>query len=221
MYIQISNILSSATLKAVQETLDQDEIFQHGAHTAGGRAKAVKHNVQLDESSKVGRGVIGTIKQSLLNHPVFQAAARPQGFARILISRYTEGMSYGAHVDAAMIDGMRTDLSFTLFLSGPETYEGGALTIQTAGAEDKIKLPAGALILYPSTTLHCVDPVTSGTRLAAVGWVRSLIRSGERRAILFDLDTALAGLGDRLKSDPNLDCLANVRNNLLRLWVDD
>jgi PKHD-type hydroxylase len=131
--------------------------------------------------------VLRKVEQALLHHEVFVAAARPKRLVRLLISRYEPGMTYGTHVDDALMDGVRPDLSFTLFLSDPATYEGGALVIEDTYGERMVKLPAGELILYPSTTLHRVDPVTSGVRLAAVGWVRSYVRDPEHREILFDL----------------------------------
>lgn len=130
-------------------------------------------------------------------------------------------MEYGAHVDDALMNGIRSDVSFTLFLSDPATYEGGELVIETSSGEDDIKLPAGSMIAYPSSSLHRVAPVTRGTRLAAVGWARSLIRDAGRRELLFDLDTARQSLFAREGKTAEFDLLSKTSANLLRMWVED
>ena len=156
-----------------------------------------------------------------MHHEVFVAAARPKRLVRLLISRYEPGMTYGTHVDDAMIDGVRTDLSFTLFLSDPASYEGGELVVEDSYGERAIKLSPGELILYPSTTLHRVEPVTAGLRLAAVGWLRSYVRDAERREILFDLETALRQVHAERGKTPVFDLLVKTRTNLLRRWAED
>jgi PKHD-type hydroxylase len=150
-----------------------------------------------------------------------ERAARPKAIVRLLISRYEPGMAYGTHVDDALMGGMRTDLSFTLFLCEPESYEGGALVMDDAYGEREVRLPAGELILYASTALHRVEPVTSGVRLAAVGWVRSFVRDSSRREVLFDLETALRGVHETAGKTPLFDLLAKTRTNLLRMWAED
>jgi PKHD-type hydroxylase len=130
-------------------------------------------------------------------------------------------MAYGTHVDDALMGGMRTDISFTLFLSDPESYDGGELVTESHAGEQPFKLPAGSLVLYPSTTLHRVEPVTRGSRLAAVGWVRSLVRDPARRELLFDLDTARKALFDRDGKSPEFDLLSKCGANLLRMWAED
>jgi len=140
---------------------------------------------------------------------------------REMFSRYDADMHYGTHVDDALMHGMRTDVSFTLFLSEPESYDGGELVIESAAGEEAVKLSAGSLIAYPSTTLHRVTAVTRGARLAAVGWARSLIREAARRELLFDLDTAPRALFDRDGKTAEYDLLAKSTANLMRMWVED
>jgi PKHD-type hydroxylase len=138
-----------------------------------------------------------------------------------MFSRYEGGMHYGSHVDDALMQGMRTDVSFTLFLSEPESYDGGELVIESASGEDAVKLDAGSLLAYPSTTLHHVAAVTRGVRLAAVGWARSFIRDGAQRELLFDLDTARRRLFAREGKSAEYDLVSKSLANLMRMWVED
>lgn len=195
-------------------------LWTDGAETARGAARAAKNNVQGRSDQPAVAGVLAKAASAVLGDPTVEAATLPALMARIMVSKYSAGMSYGAHVDAPYIDGMRTDVSFTLFLSEPAGYEGGSLVIDTAGAQDAIRLPAGAAVFYPSTSIHSVEPVASGERLAIVGWIKSRVRSAEHRALLFELSQALADL-DASAADPEIRRrLANLRNNLLRQFGD-
>ena len=138
-----------------------------------------------------------------------------------MFSRYEPGMHYGSHVDDALMQGMRTDVSFTLFLSDPASYDGGELVIESASGEDAVKLAAGALVAYPSTALHHVAEVTRGARLAAVGWARSYIRDGARRELLFDLDTARRQCSRARARRAEYDLVSKSLANLLRMWAED
>jgi PKHD-type hydroxylase len=220
MMLRIAGLLDAASLSALQDALADPGLFADGQATAGWHARAVKHNLQARRGGIVD-GALAQIERALLGHEVFVAAARPKAIVRLLISRYEPGMTYGTHIDDALMDGVRADLSFTLFLADPECYEGGALVIDDTYAEREVKLPAGELFLYPSTTLHRVAPVTEGVRLAAVGWVRSFVRDPGRREILFDLETALRAVHARDGKSPLFDTLAKTRTNLLRLWAED
>ena len=214
MLLQISNILSPAECALIWEGLDNEFLWRDGKKTAGGAAKEAKNNRQADPATPFVRRTRAKIESALRSNTVFSAAAQPAAFARILLSRYELGMAYGDHVDAAYMDGIRADLSFTLFLNDPDQYEGGELVIETAGQTDEIKLPAGALVLYPSTSIHRVATVTSGVRLAAVGWIKSRVRSSDARAVLYDLACVIEDA-----ADPSLRLrLNNIRNNLLRLF---
>ena len=219
MLLQVADVLTQPETEAVLSILG-GEVWRDGAATAAGRAKAAKNNQQADPAASGVKGALTKVEHAVLNHKIFAAAARPAKLARLLFSRYGAGMSYGNHVDAAYIDGVRTDVSFTLFLSPPETYDGGELVIETAGAVDEIKPPAGALVLYPSTAVHRVAPVNSGERIAAVGWIKSRVRSAEARSMLFELETAIAEAAAASVPDITRDRLANVRNNLLRTFGD-
>lgn len=220
MLLQIDRVLSPEERHAAAAAVSDPGLWLDGRTTAKGEARAVKQNRQADPSAAAVRGVAATIEAALAGNEVFAAAAQPAQFVRMTLNRYDAGMSYGDHVDAPYINGVRTDLSFTVFLSPPESYEGGELIIDNAGHEDAVKGPAGSVVLYPSTSVHRVEEVRSGSRLACVGWVKSRIRSAERRALLFDLETAIADLKRAGTPLVVYNRLLNIRNNLLRAFGD-
>ena len=193
--------------------------FDDGRKTAGRFAAAVKANDQASPSPELDV-VLAKVERALAANALFRSAARPKALTRLILSRYRVGQTYGLHVDDALMQGLRTDLSFTLFLAEPESYDGGALIIEDSFEARAIKLAPGDLILYPSTTLHRVEPVARGERLAVVGWVQSLIRNGEQREILFDLDQAVEATHAAEGKTPQFDRLAKTRSNLLRIWAE-
>ncbi|MGB3315799.1 MAG: Fe2+-dependent dioxygenase [Albidovulum sp.] len=217
MFIAIEGVLNAnevAALKGAAETLS----FADGRATAGKIAREIKANDQAVPSP--GLEAIQTkVTTALMAHPVFTSAARPKAMTKLILSRYREGQTYGMHVDDALMQGLRTDLSFTLFLNDPDSYEGGALIIADTAEERAFKLAPGDLILYPSTALHRVEPVTAGTRLCIVGWVQSWIRDAGQREILFDLDRSIAEVHAREGKSALLDTLTKTRSNLIRMWA--
>jgi PKHD-type hydroxylase len=219
MILAIADILSVADIEAVRAGL-ADASFVDGKTTAGWSAKLVKANLQAAPSPEVERLRV-LVETRLSEHPVFALATRPKTIIGPLFSRYRPGHAYGAHVDDALIGGMRTDVSFTLFLADPETYDGGELIIDTASGEESFKLPAGSLVTYPATMLHRVAPVTRGERMVAAGWVRSHVRDPAQRELLFDLETARRRLFDREGKTAEGDLLAKCAANLMRQWCDD
>lgn len=219
MFIEIADVLGKAELKLAETVFRQEEGFQDGARTAGRVARRVKKNEQA-KAEGLAADFTALVEKRLGGHEVFRAAARPRGFIRVLLSRYRPGMAYGTHVDDAFMDGTRVDLSFTLFLSEPDTYEGGELVIEEPGGERLVKLPAGSLVLYPSTTLHRVAEVTKGERRAAIGWVRSLVRGAEERETLFDLALALRQ-AETGGNEALVNRLLKIQGSLLRRWGDD
>jgi PKHD-type hydroxylase len=192
--------------------------FEDGRRTAGRFAREVKANEQAVDSPDRA-AIFAKVQATLMAHALFVSAARPRGFARMLLSRYRPGMEYGAHVDDAVMDGVRTDLSFTLALSDPADYDGAGLVVSDSFEDRVIRLGAGDMVLYPSTTLHRVEPVTRGERLAVVGWVTSLVRDPASREVLFDLDQAVNQVHEAMGRCPSLDLLLKTRSNLLRRWV--
>jgi PKHD-type hydroxylase len=217
---RIADIFNEAQLAAIRDALADPALYEDGRLTAGWSAKTVKNNLQVAQSP-LERGLVSKVEKALLAHPVFQAAAIPKVLIRTRISRYEPGMAYGAHIDDPLIEAVRTDLAFTIFLSDPATYEGGALLIDTSDGESAIKLAAGHAFLYAATTLHQVQPVTSGARLAAFGWVRSYVRREDQREILFDLELTTRKIFQEQGKSPLFDQLAKIKANLLRLWIED
>ena len=188
--------------------------------TAGWHARGLKRNHQLDGASLLHRQLAARLEATLAAHPLLQAAAFPRRIHSLLFSRSGVGEGYGRHVDNAWMAGGRSDLSWTLWLSEPDDYAGGALVLETPAGEESFRLPAGHALLYPSTLLHRVEPVEAGERLVAVGWIQSRIRHGEQRELLFELDTARRALFERSGHDEIFDLISRSYSNLLRRWDD-
>ena len=214
----IDQAVDAFTIDAIVEQLEQEAVLEDGKRTAGGLAKSVKDNQQAKSELPAIAAARKLIEQSLRKNEVFRAAALPLRFAKIILSRYEEGMQYGRHVDEAYIQGIRTDLSFTLFLNEPSSYEGGELVISRPDGDEEMKAQKGVLYLYPSSSVHYVKPVTKGVRLVAVGWVQSRVRLDEKREILFDLSKALKQLPSEAPDNELKLLLLRTRNHLLRLW---
>jgi PKHD-type hydroxylase len=219
MILAIADVLSTADVALVHAGL-ATATFLDGKATAGWSAKLVKANLQAAAGPELER-VRALIETRLADHAVFALATRPKTILGPLFSRYEPGHAYGAYVDDALMGGVRTDVSFTLFLSVPESYDGGELVIDSAAGEDAFKLGPGSILTYPSTTLHRVAPVTGGQRLAAVGWVRSFIRDPAHRELLFELETTRRRLFEREGKTADGDLLAKCATNLLRMWCED
>jgi len=222
MIFSIDNVISSEQLAEIKQVLEQAE-FVDGKLTAGWHAKLVKNNQQLKAGTSQ-KELVAKVKKALIKNPLFQSAIRPKSIHSLLFGRYGEGMSYDTHVDNALMQGIaglcRSDISFTLFLNSPQSYEGGELVIEGVQEEKSYKLEANSAIIYPSTTLHRVNAVTKGTRLVAVGWVQSAIRDAGDREILFDLDTARRAIFAKSGKTPEFDLVSKSIANLLRKWSD-
>jgi PKHD-type hydroxylase len=220
MQVQIADILSSEELATVAAALTRAR-FVDGRETAGFAARVVKKNRQAQGSERALEMIRKLVAARILGNEVFQMAVRPKALSPLLFSRYEKGMHYGSHVDDALMGGMRSDVAFTLFLCDPESYVGGELVIESAAGEDAVKLPAGALVAYPATSLHRVNDVTRGVRFVAAGWARSFVRDAAQRDLLFDLDTARLRLFAREGKSEDFDLVAKSVANLLRMWAED
>lgn len=223
MILCIGEVLSADAVARIRAQL-ADVPFRDGRETAGWHARTVKRNEQADARDAGVRALRAEVDHAIANHVLFRMAARPRRIMPVRFSRYSDAMEYGAHVDDAIMDGpdgaTRTDVSFTLFLSDPESYDGGELITDTTAGEQTYKLPAGSMVVYPASTLHRVAPVTRGERAAAIGWLQSQVRDPARREILFDLDTTRRQLFDTQGKTPQFDALTKSLANLLRMWSE-
>ncbi|GIX14622.1 MAG: PKHD-type hydroxylase [Paracoccaceae bacterium] len=219
MIVVIGDLFDAHELAALREAADRLD-YVDGRGTAGRYAREVKSNLQAAPSPQ-REAIFAKLRQAMLAHEVVRSVARPRGFARLLLSRYGPGSSYGTHVDDPVMNGCRTDLSFTLSLSDASGYEGGELVMED-GIEDRaFKLDAGDLVLYPTSALHRVAPVLSGERVAIVGWITSWVRDPARREILHDLDVAARAIFDEHGKTPAFDRVFKAKANLARMWYDD
>lgn len=219
MIFTIPELLSAEGAAELRSRLESAEMVD-GKTTAGWHAKTVKQNQQLDRQHPLAGPLVEQVRVTLMKHPLFQVAARPKRLHTVRFNRYSDGMSYGRHTDDAMMGGYRTDLSFTLFLSDAESYDGGELVVEGLDREQPYKLPAGSVLVYPSSSLHRVDPVVRGVRWAAVGWVQSQIRDEQQREILFELDTARRSLFQKHGKTDEFDLISKSLSNLMRQWVE-
>jgi PKHD-type hydroxylase len=223
MILTLDQVLTPAELAVLQGDLAGAE-FVDGKLTAGWHAQMVKQNQQVAAGDPLAQRCQITIAAALERHRLFQAAVRPKQVRPALINRYDVGMAYGYHTDNALMNApegmLRSDMSMTVFLTAPEDYDGGELVIETGLGEQAFKLAAGDAIVYPSSTLHQVTAVTRGTRLAAVTWIQSWVRSPAHREILFDLDTARQVMFAQQGKTPQFDLISKSLSNLLREWVE-
>jgi PKHD-type hydroxylase len=221
MIFTIDDLLTPDELNLLNQNLNPDD-FIDGKTTAGWHAKLVKENTQLKQDAPQIQDLRQIAIDALKRNPIFEIGIRPKIVHSLLFSRYTEGMSYGSHVDNAFMgkEYFRSDVSFTIFLSPPDSYQGGELAIESFEGEQTFKLEAGSIVLYPSSSLHRVEKVTAGVRLVAVGWIQSLIRHSYQREILFDLDTARRSIFAQQGKTVEFDLISKSLANLLRLWAD-
>lgn len=225
MLLSIPNVLTPEQIRHCRETLAAAS-WVDGRATAGHQGAQVKDNRQLPENSPVAHQLGDLILVALERHPLFISATLPARVYPPLFNRYEGGQHFGNHVDNAvrLLPGsglkIRTDISATLFLSEPDEYEGGELLIEDTYGAHSVKLPAGDLVIYPSTSLHRVTPVTRGARIASFFWIQSMIRDDGQRTLLFDLDTAIQQLTRTGADNRAVVQLTGSYHNLLRMWAE-
>jgi PKHD-type hydroxylase len=219
MILCLQGVLGPTDLAQLRAAAERGT-FRDGRETAGWHASLAKDNEQAHPADEGLEAAADLVGERLLRHDVFALAVRPKRLARVMISRYAEDRSYGTHIDDAFMGGLRSDVSFTVFVSPPSAYEGGELVLERPEGEQSFKLEAGDAVVYPSTFLHRVNRVDSGTRLVAVGWAQSLVRQAEHRELLFDLDTARRTLFAKHGNTPEFDLLSKSLSNLLREWAE-
>lgn len=224
MMYRIPGVLSADEVRDLVAELNQAQ-WVDGRATVGAQGAQVKNNQQVDTRSERYMALQARVLEAVNRHSLFFAAALPKTLSSPLFNRYQQQETYGFHVDGAVRQHphsgwMRTDLSATLFLSDPESYDGGELTINDTYGQHTVKLPAGDLVLYPSSSLHCVTPVTRGVRVASFMWIQSMVRDDKRRAMLFELDRNIQSLNSRLGESEEALSLLNLYHNLLREWSE-
>jgi PKHD-type hydroxylase len=225
MMVHVPKVLTAGQVAECRRLLDSAE-WTDGKATVGEQGALVKRNRQLPELSPLGRQLGEMILKALAAHPLFFSAALPLRTVPPLFNRYEGGEHYGMHIDGAVraVPGtahfIRTDLSSTLFLSEPEDYDGGELVVQDTFGQHSVKLPAGDLVLYPSSSLHRVNPVTRGARVASFFWTQSMVQDDRQRTLLFQLDQTIQKLRGKVGETEETVALAGHYHNLLRLWTD-
>lgn len=224
MMYRIPGVLNAQEVNYLIDELNQAE-WVDGRATVGAQGAQVKNNQQVDTRSERYAALQAKVLAAVNRHSLFFAAALPKTISTPLFNRYQQEETYGFHVDGAVRQHpqsgwMRTDLSATLFLSEPESYDGGELTINDTFGQHAVKLPAGDLVLYPASSLHCVTPVTQGVRVASFMWIQSMIRDDKRRAMLFELDGNIQSLKNRHGESQEVLSLLNLYHNLLREWSE-
>ncbi|MGA7673563.1 MAG: Fe2+-dependent dioxygenase [Rhizomicrobium sp.] len=223
MLLHIPNVLTPDELAQCRELLASAP-WEDGRVTAGHQSVKVKANLQLPQDCAEARYAGGLVLSALERNALFASAALPRHIYPPLFNKYEHGMSFGAHVDNAIrpVSGsarrIRTDVSATLFLSASEDYDGGELIIEDTYGTRGVKLPAGDMILYPATSLHCVEPVTRGARIASFFWIQSMVKDDSERRLLFDLDRAVVNIGTGEPNHPVLPQLTAICHNLVRKW---
>ena len=226
MLLQLPQILSKDEVRAVREQLADESLWIDGRTSAGPQAVHVKRNEQLSQDAPVGRTLQAQVLAAVQRSPLFFSAALPRRCFNPLFNRYRPDFpTYGAHIDGAVLhsrhsqEWVRTDVSCTLFLSEPDEYDGGELTVHDTYGQQRVKLPAGHAVLYPSSSLHEVTPVTRGARIASFFWIESMVRSDEQRRLLYELDMNLLALRQRHGETAETTALTGAYHNLLRMWA--
>ncbi len=224
MLIAIPDLLDASGVASIRARIDAADWID-GNVTSGHQSALAKRNLQLPEESEAARWAGEIIFGAIGKNPLFIAAALPQRIFPPLFNSYAGGQAFGTHVDNAIRIQkgtnmrVRSDLSITVFLEDPDAYDGGELTIETSFGVQQVKLPAGHAILYPSSSLHRVEPVTRGRRVASFFWVQSMVRDDAARQTLFDLDSSIQALAGTLgHADAQVIRLTGVYHNLLRRW---
>lgn len=226
MLIAIPDLLPPETLSNVRAIIDAAQ-WVDGNATSGVQSAMAKDNLQLPEQSAAAQQAGGLILQALSANPLFLAAALPHRIFPPLFNSYGEGQQFGTHVDNAIRVRtgtdfrIRSDLSATIFLCDPDSYDGGELVIEGEFGAQSVKLPAGHMVLYPASSLHHVTPVTRGRRIASFFWIQSMVRDSAARALLFDMDSAVQSVAEKVGlDDPGVVRLTGVYHNLLRRWAE-
>ena len=211
-------LINFEELNLLKKNIEKKNLqWEDGKRTAGKHAAKVKNNLQLNRESDISKKYTKLISEKILNDSLIKSFALPKKIHGIMFAKSTKGMGYGRHIDNSYMSSGRADLSFTIFLNNKDNYDGGALSIEFINSEERFKLNAGEIIIYPSTYLHSVQEVTRGERFVCVGWIESYVKSIEEREYLFDLDAGAKGLLANYGRSDELDLIFKSYSNLLRL----
>lgn len=227
MLLHLKQLLTPDEVRTAQALLGDDAPWVDGRSSAGAQAVMQKNNLQLAQDSAASRQLQALVLAALQRDPLFFSATLPRKIFNPLFNRYSGAANfYGAHVDGAVLhssasgEWVRSDISCTVFLADPGSYDGGELTIHDSYGEQRVKLPAGDAVIYPGTSVHRVAPVTRGARIASFFWIESMVRHDEQRRLLFDLDMNLLKLRQQHGESPETTALTGVYHNLLRQWAN-
>ena len=214
-------LLNAEEINLINKDLeDETQNWEDGKKTAGSHATLVKNNLQLNRNSEVSKKYSNLVNKKILSNQLIKSFSLPKRIHGIMFTKSSKNMHYGRHIDNPYMSSGRSDLSFTLSLTNKDSYEGGELIIETLNSEEKFKLNAGQIIIYPSSYLHAVSKVNSGNRLVCVGWIESYVRSIEEREYLFDLDAGARSLLTKHGRSDELDLIFKSYSNLLRVMGD-
>ena len=211
-------LLNSEELDLLQQNIEKKDLqWEDGKKTAGNHAAKVKNNLQLNREAYISKKYAILVSEKILSNNLIKSFALPKKIHGIMFAKSTKGMGYGRHIDNSYMSSGRADLSFTIFLNNKDNYDGGELSIESINSEERFKLNAGEIIIYPSTYLHSVQEVTRGERFVCVGWIESYVKSIEEREYLFDLDAGAKGLLANYGRSDELDLIFKSYSNLLRI----
>ena len=214
-------LLNAEEINLIKKDLeDETQNWEDGIKTAGSHASIVKNNLQLNRNSEISKKYSQLVNKKILSNQLIKSFSIPKRIHGIMFTKSSKNMHYGRHIDNPYMSSGRSDLSFTLSLTNKDSYEGGELIIETLNSEEKFKLNAGQIIIYPSSYLHAVSEVNSGNRLVCVGWIESYVKSTEKREYLFDLDAGARSLLANYGRSDELDLIFKSYSNLLRVMGD-
>ncbi|MFM1866361.1 MAG: 2OG-Fe(II) oxygenase [Pseudomonadota bacterium] len=225
MLLHIPKVISESELQNIRSIIT-DANWVDGKVTAGTQSEQVKNNLQLEENSEAANKAREIVLQALSRNALFFSAVLPKKIYPPLFNQYKTGMSFGNHIDNAVRTHrssavhVRTDISSTLFLSDPESYDGGELVIEDTFGQQSIKLPAGDMVVYPGTSLHHVNEISKGSRFSCFFWTQSMIREDEKRTLLLDMDSAITSLRNSIGDNEAITRLTGNYHNLIRMWSD-
>jgi len=214
----LHQLLNTEEIKLIKKELEKcTQDWEDGKKTAGNHASMVKNNLQLNRNSEASKKYTQLINKKILSYQLIKSFSLPKRIHGIMFTKSSENMHYGRHIDNPYMSSGRSDLSFTLSLTDKDFYKGGELIIETMNSEEKFKLDAGEIIIYPSSYLHSVNKVINGERLVCVGWIESYVKSTEEREYLFDLDAGAKGILAKYGRSDEVDLIFKSYSNLLRI----